>query len=283
MFAATSLTAAGETLNEVEKRANEDLKNVRNWLSANKLNLNIAKTEYVLIGSRYRINSLDVQPSINIDKQSVKRVKHTKVLGVQIDEHLNWGKHIESIASKISSGIGATKKAKEFVDRNTLVLIYNALIQPHLDYCCEVWDVIGKTLSDRLQKLQNRAARIIMNFKNESGQSLLARNSLGWITLEERRAQMKARLVYKSINKLAPQRLSNFFQNSNTMYDYDLRGSSTRFCLPKPRTEYLKKSFSYNGPHVWNRIPEDIRTSASYISFCEKLSSSTFSFSNNHA
>jgi hypothetical protein len=59
-----------------------------------------------------------------------------------------------------------------------LVLIYNALIQPHLDYCCEVWDVIGKTLSDRLQKLQNRAAGIIMNFKNVSGQSLLARNSL---------------------------------------------------------------------------------------------------------
>ena len=164
-----------------------------------------------------------------------------------------------------------------------MVLIYNALIQPHLDYCCEVWGVIGKTLSDRLQKLQNRAARIIINFKNESGQSLLARNSLGWITLEERRAQMKARLVYKSINKLAPQRLSNFFQNSNTMYDYDLRGSSTRLCLPKPRTEYLKKSFSYNGAHVWNQIPEDIRTSASYISFCEKLSSSTFSFSNNHA
>jgi hypothetical protein len=120
-----------------------------------------------------------------------------------------------------------------------------------------------------------------MNFKNESGQSLLARNSLGWI--EERRAQMKARLMYKSINKLAPQRLSNLFQNSNTMYDYDLRGSSTRLCLPKPRTEYLKKSFSYNGVRVWNQIPEDIRTSTSYISFCEKLSSSTFSFSNNHA
>ena len=79
-----------------------------------------------------------------------------------------------------------------------------------------------------------------MNFKNESGQSLLARNSLGWITLEERRAQMKARLMYKSINKLAPQRLSNFFQNSNTMY-YDLRGSSTRLCLPKPRLNRISK------------------------------------------
>ena len=111
----TSLTAAGETLSEVEKRANEDLRNVHNRLSANKLNLNIAKTEYVLIGSRHRVNSLDIQPSINIDKQSVKRVKHSKVLGVQIDEHLAWNKHIESIAGKISSGIGAIKKQRNLL------------------------------------------------------------------------------------------------------------------------------------------------------------------------
>ena len=111
----TSLTAAGETLSEVEKRANEDLRNVHNWLSANKLNFNIAKTEYVFIGSRHRINSLDIQPSINIDKQSVKRVKYSKVLGVQIDVHLAWTKHIEIIAGKISSGIGAMKKAKEII------------------------------------------------------------------------------------------------------------------------------------------------------------------------
>jgi hypothetical protein len=119
-----------------------------------------------------------------------------------------------------------------------LVLIYNALIQPHLHYCCEVWDVIGKTLSDRLKKLQNGAARIIMNCQNESGQSLLARNSLGWITLEERRVQMIARLdMYKSINKFAPQRQSNFFQNSNTMYDYDLRESSTTVGFAFPGLE----------------------------------------------
>ena len=152
----TSLTAAGETLSKVEKRANEDLRNVHNYLSANKLNLNIAKTEYVLIGSRHRINSLDMQPSIIIDKQSVKRVKHSKVLGVQIDKHLAWTKHTEFIAGKISSGVGAIKKAKEFVDRNALVLICNALVQPHFDYCCEVWDILRKTLRDLLQKLQDR-------------------------------------------------------------------------------------------------------------------------------
>ena len=47
--------------------------------------------------------------------------------------------------------------------------------------------------------------------------------------------------MYKSINNLSPERLSNLFQNSNTIYDYDLRGSSTRLCLPRPKTKFMKK------------------------------------------
>jgi hypothetical protein len=107
---------------------------------------------------------MDVQPTVKIDTCPIKRVKCPKVLGVEID-NLNWEKHIEYMASKVSSGIGALKKLKEFVDRDTLVLVYNALIQPHFDYCCEVWDELGKGLGERLQKFQNRAARL-MNFEH---------------------------------------------------------------------------------------------------------------------
>ena len=111
--------------------------------------------------------------------------------------------------------------------------------------------------------------------KNEHGQSILARNSLDWISLEERRAQMKARLMYKTVNKLAPHRLCDIFQKTNTVSDYNLRGSSTSLCIPRPRTESLKRSFSYCGAQLWNQIPEEIRNSVSYDSFCQKLSSST--------
>ena len=119
----TSLTAVGKTLNEAEEIANKDLNNVKAWLSSNKLSLNIAKTEYILIGSRPKISSIDVQPTVKIDTRPIKRVKCTKLLGVEIDEHLKWEKHVDHIASKVSSGIGAIKKLKEFVDRDTLVLV----------------------------------------------------------------------------------------------------------------------------------------------------------------
>ena len=169
--------------------------------------MNIAKTEYILIALRHEINRIDVQPTVKINSQHIKRVKCTKVLAVQIDEHLSWNQNIEYIANKISSGIGAIRKLRTFIDTSTLVLVYNALIQPYFDHCCEVWHTLGKGLSERLQKLQNRATRLIMNLKNEHGHSVLARNSLGWELLEKRRVEMKARIMYKTVNKLASSRL----------------------------------------------------------------------------
>ena len=132
-----------------------------------------------------------------------------------------------------------------------------------------------------LQKLQDRAVRLIMNLSNEHGQSILARNCLDWTTLEERRAQMKAKLRYKTVNTMAPQRLSNIFQHLYTMSEYNLRGSSTSLFIPRPRTEFLKKSFSYSGNKIWNQIPENIRNLVSYVSFCQKLFSSSFAFTTN--
>ena len=100
----------------------------------------------------------------------------------------------------------------------TLVLVYNALIQPYFDYCCEVWDTLAKGPSKRLQKLQNRAARLIMNLKDEHGQSVLARNPLGWKSLEERRVKMKARIMYKTVNMLAPNRLCDLISKCKQNY-----------------------------------------------------------------
>ena len=125
-------------------------------------------------------------------------------LGVYIDQFLSWDSHIENLIKKISSGIGAISRLKPFVCRDILVSAYNSLVQTHFDYCCEVWDPIGSILSNKLQSLQNRAARIIMDYPNEHGQSDAAMAELGWKTLKERRLQSKARLMYKITHGLAP-------------------------------------------------------------------------------
>ena len=85
-----------------------------------------------------------------------------------------------------------------------------------------------------------------MKLKNEHGQSVLARNSLGWKSLEERKLK-KARIMYKT----APSRLCDLFKNVNKINDYNLRGSSARVCIPMPKTEYLKMSCCYDGAKTW--------------------------------
>ena len=81
-----------------------------------------------------------------------------------------------------------------------MISIYNALINPHFDYCSEVWDTMGVGLSNRLQKLQNRAARVIMNFSNDSS-GPEAIKALGWESLETRRAKSKAKTMYKVLRQ----------------------------------------------------------------------------------
>ena len=93
----------------------------------------------------------------------------------------------------------------------------------------------------RLQKLQNRAARVIMNFSNISGPEAI--KALGWENLETRRAKSKAKTMYKVLNNLAPSSLEELFERKRNITKYDLRGSSTSLQLPQPKTEKLKKTF----------------------------------------
>lgn len=87
-----SITVAGKLVNEIEVTLNHDVVNMKNWLAANKLNLNIAKTEYMLIGPKPVINTLEL-PHIFIENDHVERVHKIKIFYVHIDESLTWEKH----------------------------------------------------------------------------------------------------------------------------------------------------------------------------------------------
>ena len=73
---------------------------------------------------------------------------------------LTWDAHISSV-SKVSSGIGVIKKIKPFVPTSNLISVYQSIVEPCLDYSSVLWDDISVQLTDKLQILQNRAARVI--------------------------------------------------------------------------------------------------------------------------
>ena len=93
--------------------------------------------------------------------------------------------------------------------------------------------MFGETQSKRLQKLQNRAARIIMNMSNDVHHSV-ALHALGWKTLEAERKKAKAKMMYKLLNNMGSQSLTNLFTYKDEATSYNLRNISTSLCLPHP-------------------------------------------------
>ena len=73
----------------------------------------------------------------------IKRVDHTKSLGLTIDAQLSSSKHIDEICKKASSAVGALKRVQPFISKDVAVQIYNALILPHFDYYSPVWDCMS--------------------------------------------------------------------------------------------------------------------------------------------
>lgn len=158
-----------------------------------------------------------------------------------VDQHLTWKNNTDNICKKITSGISALRRVKEFVEEYTLITIYNSIIHPYFTYCCEIWDVFGETQSKRLQKLQNREARIITNMSNNVGHEI-ALNALNWEPLKIQRLKSKAKLMFKLLNDMGPKLLADLFYFKNEFTDYELRGVESAHCLPQPRTNSMKKA-----------------------------------------
>ena len=154
----------------------------------------------MLIGSRQRLSTLTDSPTIKINDNQVSKVTTAKSLGVTIDNKegrfWHWGYKTNK----------APCPSSDFAS-----IIYQALIQPHFDYCNIVWGNCGITLLNKIQKLQNRAARVLTysNYDTDAGHLF---EPLGWKNLASQQQIQRATMVYKSLHGLAPDYLCSKFE-----------------------------------------------------------------------
>ena len=121
-----------------------------------------------------------------------------------------------------------------------------------------MWGNCCKTLAIKLQKLQNRAARVL----TFSGYDISADNLfkvLGWKNLECQRQIGVAVMVYKFLNGLAPDYLSSRLVDRSSITNYQLRNTEASLAIPLPRTNFMKNSFCYRGAVLWNSLPIGLR------------------------
>ena len=133
--------------------------------------------------------------------------------------------------------------------------MYNALVLPHMTYCSTIWNDGSNFILNKLSK-SRRAARVI------TGQSYEVRStqileSLNWIPIEDTLKNRETTMTFKALTNRLPDYVQNFFKKSENC-NYSLRSNNIKLSLPKPKTNFLKRSFSYRAAQGWNELSNEI-------------------------
>lgn len=243
---------------------NTDLITVNQWAKDWLVTFNPNKTEIIMFTLKKITHDA---PVIMFGDTQLHLSTSHKHLGLTFSDNGKWSTHIDDIITKASKMIASLRKFKYTLNREHLSSIYQVCIRPHLEYASEVWDGCTEKYSDKLEKMQLEAARIITGLTSYAPLEALYFES-GLEKLCTRRTQKKLRLMYKITNKEISSHLNEIIpctvnEKSNR---YPLRNSQN-ISTPRPRLLYSYNSFVPSTIRLWNDTALQTRQSPTYSLF----------------
>jgi hypothetical protein len=265
----SSLYCSASSLEDIEGILNHDLNLISIWAKTWLVDFNPNKTEAML----FSFNNNDVKPKLKFEDTYINFVENHKHLGVTISTNGQWGKHIDNVLSSASKTIGLMKKMKFVFSRRALNQIYISYVRPILEYSCIVWDGCSINYAEKLEKIQNEAARIVTGLTKSVSLENLYREC-GWSSLADRRKNQKLHFMYKVNNETAPSYILDLMPPLVAeMSRYPLRNNEN-IATPYARTVVSHKSCIPSSITLWNNLSVETRNADSYYQFKAKLQNS---------
>ena len=245
----TNLLYLGKSIKKLNKLVNYDLKNLLYWLNANKISLNVKKTELVVFKSKRK--QFDDEIKLKLSHKRLFPTDSVKYLGVKIDGNLSWKSHIDYLSVKLSRANALLFKIRNFVNSSVFRTMYFAIFESHLNYCCLVWSQNCNAIN-RLVILQKTALRIINFQPRNTHSSPLFKSFI--LKFSDKVTLENTLFVSKSINNLLPSLFNDWFFFSSDQHNYE---TSCSFLgnLHKPSYKinlYGKNSIIVSAINAWN-------------------------------
>ena len=146
-----------DSIEALQNKINRVLPKISEWFVTNRLSLNSSKSFYQVYSNSASAQEFD----IHLHGSKISRHRSIRYLGTLIDENLKWKTHINAVCQKISCNIGVMSRAKYYISSKELLLLYNTLVLPHINYCAFIWGSNYSTRVYKIVRLQKRARRII--------------------------------------------------------------------------------------------------------------------------
>uniref|UniRef100_A0A1B6MC12 Reverse transcriptase domain-containing protein n=1 Tax=Graphocephala atropunctata TaxID=36148 RepID=A0A1B6MC12_9HEMI len=246
----TNLIVSGSS---IEQSSNNALNCIKNFFNRRNLLLNPTKTN--LISFKTKQSKSKTELNICIDEHKLNLSRHSKFLGLIIDEHLSWDLHVDSVLGKMTSGLYAMRKMSKSCSLKTLKQIYFALIHSHISYGISIYGSTKKNNLEKILKLQKKAIRIMLNLKwKDSVKTFFAEFDI--LTVYNL-------YIFETIILTVRLGLQNV-----ASHNYNTRH---RLKIEKHNLEFFKKKTSYMGSKLLKYIPVEIRNLTDHKKFKKAL------------
>ena len=248
---------------EILTRLEACIREIRLWLSENMLMLNDGKTELLHVRSRYANNVPDV--TIKIGDTEISSSAEVRNLGVLFDDRLTMTSQVNSICRRASFGIHKIGKLRRYLDPANTKKLVHAFVSSRLDNCNSLLAGLPDKELDKLQRVQNAAARVITLTRKYAHITPVLYN-LHWLPIKQRIAYKILLLTFKIIHGQAPSYLSELIAAYNP--PRSLRSESQKLLCEQPgRTATYGRYFAAVAPKLWNSLPYSIKDSGTIDQF----------------
>lgn len=248
----TTLFCIGDTVDIVIAELNAALKELELWCLRNQLLPHPKKCEGMLI---HRGNFNGPLQSLILMNHCIRWVKHTRLLGVYIDNRLNWDYHVKALKISFANKLNMLKRSL-FLPRPMLLDLYFKVIYPSIIYGITVWGgLTNKEGLIALESLHCRAAKLIFNWPWDMPKSDVL-SKARWSSIETTYKVNLAKLMFKIDKKTLPISILDTTEEVDVNTKKNLR-SNANIKVPKFNTYYMKNSFSRRGPIVFNTLLQE--------------------------
>jgi hypothetical protein len=227
------------------------LPEVNVWCTENKLTLNVNKTEYVVFGTRTKINKTGAF-TLEIGTDALNRVEKYKYLGTTLDACLTIMPHISRLNQQMAAKLNTFRKIRHCISEKTAILLYKATLLPILDYNDIIYGLATVQQTIKIQRIQNRALRIV--FKGKKHNTAEMHKTANIDLLKDRRETHMLKLMFDRTKRP---------QYTETPLRATRQGAATLLKGPVPKTNKLKKAPCYSGSILWNKQSPVIRRAVS--------------------
>ena len=245
------------------------VRDIQNWMFVNKLKLNQDKTEFIMFASPSHHRRLQ-HITLRLDEHTcISPSDSIRILGCVLDKHVCMTEQVTSVAKSVNYHSRNISRIRKFIDKDTCHSAVQSLVISRLDYCNSLYNGVTGTNLDRLQKLQNKAVRIIHSKPKHTHTTPLLRE-LHWLPIRERILYKAHTLVYKCLHNLSPTYLSDLLTVRQSTYN---TRSSSQAILHTPRMykSVGDQAFSAFAPKLWNNLPINLKQCTSLNSFKKLL------------